>query len=111
MVLYSHVSLSRDLSKASQKRQKNKNEALFSYINDVSVDLNVACSRLRDSRVRWTEKARTWKKKKNKNKKRKRKKEKKKGNWGEEGPPVSRTRPANFSRAFHFRVLPTNRLI
>ena len=52
MVLDSHVSLSRDLSRQVRKDKKTKKEALFSYINDVSVDLNVACSRLRDSRVR-----------------------------------------------------------
>ena len=66
-----------------RKDKKTKNEALFSYINDVSVDLNVACSRLRDSRVRWTEKARTWKKKKQKQEKNKKKKDRKKQGTGE----------------------------
>ena len=46
----------------------------------------VACSRLRDSRVRWNANM---------------KKKKTRGTWGEEG------RPANFSRAFHFCVFPT----
>ena len=48
---------------------------------------------------------------KDKKKKNEKRKKEKKPNWGEEGPPVSRTRPANFSRAFHFRVFPINRLI
>ena len=61
------------------------------------------CSRLRDSRVRWIEKVRTWKKQKTKNKK-------SGGNQVEEGPflfPFSCACPANFLRAFHFSVFHT----
>ena len=59
----------------------------------------LACSRLRDSRVRWIEEVQTIRKCKHENKTG--------GNWGEQGP-------ANFSLAFFFRVLPSeslNRLV
>ena len=100
-----------------RKDKKTKNEALFSYINDVSVDLNVACSRLRDSRVRWTEKARTWKKNKKKThthtrKKREKERTKKKRELGRGRADCFQHLPRQlFAGACHFRVLPTNRLI
>ena len=65
-------------AKSEEKTYAKKSRGVAPEYN-FKAQLKLACSRFRDSRIGWIEKARTWKKK----------------------------RPANFSRAFYFRVFPT----
>ena len=71
---------------------------------------SVTCSRLRNSRVHWIEKARTWKKGRKLRRGRAAEEGRKKKFLQSPYPflfPAFFSRPANFSRAFHFCVFPT----